>query len=80
MKAIKNLRYILGGVCALMITASCNKLNEKPYSSIFTESFYKTASDAEAALTAAYGPMTGYILQQQPAYLILVLTRSIQDP
>ncbi|MEX6689295.1 RagB/SusD family nutrient uptake outer membrane protein [Danxiaibacter flavus] len=59
MKAIKNLQYILGGVWALVITASCNKLDEKPYSSIFTESFYKTASDAEAALTAAYGPLTG---------------------
>lgn len=38
---------------------SCSKLTEQPYSSIFTDQFYKTASDAEAALTAAYGPISG---------------------
>lgn len=33
------------------------KLDETIYSSIFTESYYKTASDAEKALIAAYGAM-----------------------
>lgn len=49
------MRYILGffllGLCA------CSKLKETPYSSIFTNNFYQTASDAEAALTAAYSPV-----------------------
>lgn len=36
---------------------ACSKLKEQPYSSIFTSNFYKTASDAEAALTAAYSPV-----------------------
>lgn len=36
--------------------ASC-KLDETPYSAIFTDTFYKTAGDAEAAITAAYGDL-----------------------
>ena len=49
---------ILGGLLLLLLVhTSCNKLTESPYSSIFTDNFYKTASDAEAALTAVYGPM-----------------------
>ncbi|RXK86197.1 RagB/SusD family nutrient uptake outer membrane protein [Filimonas effusa] len=44
---------------ALSVLASCSKLNEQPFSSIFTDQFYKTASDAEAALTAAYSPISG---------------------
>ncbi len=34
--------------------SSC-KLDETPYSSIFTESFYQTSGDAEVAITAVYG-------------------------
>jgi len=46
-------------VClSLLPFLSCSKLHEQPYSSIFTSNFYKTASDAEAALTAAYGPIS----------------------
>lgn len=41
----------------IMVITSCNKLEETPYSSIFTDNFYKTASDAEAAITAVYGPL-----------------------
>src|SRR5882757_4889012 len=37
--------------------AGCSKLKETPYSSIFTSVFYKTPSDAEAALAAAYDPL-----------------------
>lgn len=57
MKAKKNIQYLLGGLCLLLVNMSCNKLDEEPYSSIFTDNFYQTASDAEAALTAVYGPM-----------------------
>lgn len=35
----------------------CSKLKETPYSSIYTDNFYKTASDAEAALVSAYSPL-----------------------
>jgi len=59
MKLIKTIQYILGSFLALSAATSCNKLKEQPYSSIFTDNFYKTASDAEAALTAVYGPMAG---------------------
>lgn len=44
---------------ALFGLLSCSKLEEQPYSSIFTDQYYKTASDAEGALTAAYGPVSG---------------------
>src|SRR6218665_2210244 len=33
------------------------KLEETVYSSVYTENFYKLASDAEAAIAAAYYPM-----------------------
>lgn len=37
--------------------AGCKKsLEEDVYSQIYTEKFYKSANDAEAAITAAYGP------------------------
>jgi hypothetical protein len=55
----KNIVYLCGLSLISASQISCNKLVEKPYSSIFTESFYKTASDAEAGLTAAYGPLSG---------------------
>lgn len=57
MQTRKNIQYLLGGLCLMLVYSSCNKLTETPYSSIFTNNFYKTASDAEAALTAVYGPM-----------------------
>ncbi|RYZ30403.1 MAG: RagB/SusD family nutrient uptake outer membrane protein, partial [Sphingobacteriales bacterium] len=36
---------------------SCTKLTEEPYSAISTEQFYKTESDAVAALAAAYAQL-----------------------
>ena len=41
------------GLAGLLLTAlpGCD-LQETPYSSIFTEQFYKTGQDAEAAITA----------------------------
>ncbi|NLU93071.1 RagB/SusD family nutrient uptake outer membrane protein [Chitinophaga sp. Ak27] len=62
MQTKNNLQYLLGGLLLLLAHTSCNKLTENPYSSIFTENFYKTASDAEAALTAVYGPMVNLYL------------------
>lgn len=53
----KNIRTIIASLFMLMVITSCNKLEETPYSSIFTDNFYKTASDAEAAITAVYGPL-----------------------
>lgn len=46
----------VASLCGLF---ACSKLTEKPFSSIFTDQFYQTASDAEGALTAAYGPLFG---------------------
>lgn len=40
----------------LAVLTSC-ELNETVYSSIYTEDFYKTSSDAEAAISAAYDPL-----------------------
>ncbi|WP_128544826.1 RagB/SusD family nutrient uptake outer membrane protein [Larkinella soli] len=37
--------------------SSC-ELDETPYSSIFTDNFYKTAQDAEAAITSTYGTLS----------------------
>lgn len=47
---------------------SC-KLDESVYSSIFSESYYRTASDAEKALVSAYGAMSG--LYGGPAALLV---------
>jgi hypothetical protein len=44
----------LAAACLLLL-AGCAKLEETPYSGIFTENFYRTAGDAEAAITAVYG-------------------------
>jgi len=40
----------------LLGLGSC-KLDETPYSSIFTDNFYQTAGDAEGAITAVYGAL-----------------------
>jgi starch-binding outer membrane protein, SusD/RagB family len=51
--------YTIRFIAILFVTtivSSC-ELDETVYSSIYTENFYKTASDAEAAITAAYDPI-----------------------
>lgn len=53
----KNIKTLAASLFAFVVITSCNKLDETPYSSIFTDNFYKTASDAEAAATAMYGPL-----------------------
>lgn len=44
-------------LAALLSLAGCSKLEETPYSSIFTDNYYKTAGDAEGAITAVYGAL-----------------------
>lgn len=47
----RNIWIIMGLIAGLF---SACKLDETPYSSIYTNTFYKTQEDAEAALTAVY--------------------------
>lgn len=49
--------FLLLGVAFAIALSGC-QLAEQPYSFITPEQFYNTASDAEAALTAAYTPIT----------------------
>jgi len=44
-------------VLLALSSSSCSKLEETPYSSIYTEKFYETAEDAEAALAAVYSEL-----------------------
>ncbi|HTF19294.1 MAG TPA: RagB/SusD family nutrient uptake outer membrane protein [Chryseolinea sp.] len=53
---MQRIKYILPIACLLSLVVSCD-LEEEVYSSIYTSNFYKTASDAEAAITAAYDPI-----------------------
>ncbi len=55
MKKQVNILFLIGSL-AWVLLPSC-QLDEAPYSSIFTDSFYATAQDAEAAITAAYDPV-----------------------
>jgi hypothetical protein len=57
MKTNKYTLPMMGALLVALLQVACNKLTEKPYSSIFTDNFYKTAADAESALTAVYGPL-----------------------
>lgn len=46
-------------LCSSALIFSCSKLEEKPYSFFTPNQFYNTATDAEAGLTAVYGPLGG---------------------
>ncbi len=54
MKNIIKALFLTGGVAMALV--SC-ELDEDVYSSIYTDKFYRTASDAEAAIAAAYDPI-----------------------
>jgi hypothetical protein len=54
---MKSLKFPILIAASSLVFYSCSKLDETVYSSIYTEAFYKTASDAEKALIAAYGPL-----------------------
>ncbi|MFT4033374.1 MAG: RagB/SusD family nutrient uptake outer membrane protein [Siphonobacter sp.] len=68
MKRIYN-RY-LGSIllCIIASVVSSCKLNEEVYSSIYTENYYQTSTDAEKALIAAYSGLSG--LASGPAILM----------
>jgi len=55
MKNFKNI--ILTFLLVVTGTISCRKLDEQVFSSVAINNFYKSAQDAEAAITAAYGPI-----------------------
>jgi hypothetical protein len=59
-------RYLLILLAALALTGC--ELNETPFSGIYTETFYQTRQDAEAALIAAYAPLVD--LYQGPAAVV----------
>ena len=52
----KSLIYITILLAFVAVTSCKKALEEEVYSQIYTEKFYKSANDAEAAITAAYGP------------------------
>lgn len=53
---MKRYLNLLALALPLGVLSGC-ELQETPYSSIFTENFYKTAGDAEVAITAVYGAL-----------------------
>jgi len=53
---MQRMKYLVSVALLLCVVASCD-LEEEVYSSIYTSNFYKTSSDAEAAITAAYDPL-----------------------
>ncbi|QHV94326.1 RagB/SusD family nutrient uptake outer membrane protein [Spirosoma endbachense] len=48
-------KSILVALAMVFCSSACQTLEEDVYSSVITTNFYKSAQDAEAALTAAYG-------------------------
>ncbi|GAB3649912.1 RagB/SusD family nutrient uptake outer membrane protein [Echinicola sediminis] len=53
-----NIKTLLGVSLLAIALISCSDLEETPYSFVTTNEFYKTAEDAESAITAAYGSLT----------------------
>ncbi|WP_276371396.1 RagB/SusD family nutrient uptake outer membrane protein [Chryseolinea sp. H1M3-3] len=54
-----NIKNVFSIAFALALVCTSCELEEEVYSSIYTENFFQTASDAEAAIAAAYGPLVG---------------------
>ena len=55
---------------AMVLTMACNKvLQEKPYSFLSTENFYKDAADATAAVSGVYNTFWGWGMIKQPYWL-----------
>jgi len=54
----QSIKFVIVFSAAVAVLSACSKLKEDVYSSVFTSNFYKSAQDAEAALTAAYGPLS----------------------
>lgn len=55
-------------VAAVISFSACNKLTEQPLGSLTTTNFYKTQTDAVAAVTAVYSTMTTDINNDFPIY------------
>jgi hypothetical protein len=64
-----NMKNIFSIAFLLMLMCISCELEEEVYSSIYTENFFQTSSDAEASIAAAYGPMTG--LYSGPAAVLV---------
>jgi hypothetical protein len=62
---MKNIHFL---VAAAALTLSCNKLNERPQGSLTSDNFYKTQSDAVAAVTAVYSTLTTDVNNDFPIY------------
>ncbi len=56
---VMNKRHLSTLFILLLLSGTACELDEQVYSSIYTENFYKTSSDAEAAIAASYAPMVG---------------------
>lgn len=56
---MKNLKIFTPFIIGLSIIFGCSDLKEQPFSFFSPDQFYKTSSDAEAALNAVYGPLNG---------------------
>ena len=56
---MKNLKIFTPFIICLSVIFGCSDLNEQPFSFFSPDQFYKTSSDAEAALAAVYGPLNG---------------------
>lgn len=71
---MKNLKYLF--VLSLFIAplAACKKdfLNGQPYSSVATESFYKTSADIEQALTGCYAILNSGFTQGQSGGIFFI--------
>ncbi len=63
--------FIISAWCLVIFAVTSCELNEEEfvYSSIFTDNFYKTSSDAEAAIAAAYDPIAD--MYNGPAALLV---------
>lgn len=62
------MRTIYFFVAATAFSLSCNKLNEHPQGSLTSDNFYKTQSDAVAAVTAVYSTLTTDVNNDFPIY------------
>ncbi|WP_303310961.1 RagB/SusD family nutrient uptake outer membrane protein [Hymenobacter sp. BT730] len=57
-------------ICALMLLGSCNVLDKEPLPSVAPSTFFKTADDAESALTAAYDGLQSTGLYSQDLIVV----------
>jgi starch-binding outer membrane protein, SusD/RagB family len=66
---MKTYKFLFGLSIALGLSTTSCQLEETVYSQIYTENFYQSAADAEAAITAVYGPLAD--MYYGPAPLIV---------